>query len=268
MVVLTPEIVAALAGRDPFTVLFDAPGELVRAAPGRRTLRVSLGGRRYYLKLHTGVGWREIGKNLLVGRLPVVGASNEWRALARLRELGIAAPHAVGFGSRGWNPARRQSFILTEALPDTLTLEDLYRHRAAELGLRLQRSLLRAVADIARTLHDHGINHRDFYLCHFRLALTADGALPAEPRLYLMDLHRAQIRRRTPFRWRAKDLGELYFSALETGLSWRDRLRFIRRYGQRRLRKTLDRDVVLWWAVRERARRLYMRHHGREPAAC
>ena len=37
-----------------------------------------------FIKLHYGVGWREIFKNLLLGRWPVLGAKNEWRALAHI----------------------------------------------------------------------------------------------------------------------------------------------------------------------------------------
>uniref|UniRef100_UPI003AF9562D lipopolysaccharide kinase InaA family protein n=1 Tax=Thiolapillus sp. TaxID=2017437 RepID=UPI003AF9562D len=34
--------------------------------------------------------------------------------------------------------------------------------------------------------------------------------------LHLIDLHRVQLRRRVPRRWRVKDVGSLYFSAMET----------------------------------------------------
>ncbi|MST95428.1 MAG: hypothetical protein EXS33_09225 [Pedosphaera sp.] len=31
----------------------------------------------------------------------------------------------------------------------------------------LKRALLEKIAALARTLHEGGVNHRDFYLCHF-----------------------------------------------------------------------------------------------------
>jgi hypothetical protein len=49
-------------------------------------------------------------------------ARPEARALARLAELGIGAPKLAAFGARGRNPARRRSFVVTEALEET---EDL-----------------------------------------------------------------------------------------------------------------------------------------------
>lgn len=51
----------------------------------RRTLRIEVAGQGYlFVKIHRGVGWKEILKNLLSLRLPVLGAGNEWRAIARL----------------------------------------------------------------------------------------------------------------------------------------------------------------------------------------
>src|SRR6056297_2975140 len=57
------------------------PDTVYRDREGRRTLRVCLPEGDFFLKLHRGVGWREILKNLARGRLPVLGAADEWRAL-------------------------------------------------------------------------------------------------------------------------------------------------------------------------------------------
>jgi heptose I phosphotransferase len=83
-----------------------------RAAPCAR----EVAGRGYFVKIHRGVGWAEIVKNLLSLRLPVLGAANEWRAIQRLSELGVDSMHAVAYGLRGRNPGRQHSFIITEEL--------------------------------------------------------------------------------------------------------------------------------------------------------
>ncbi|MCB1674676.1 MAG: lipopolysaccharide core heptose(I) kinase RfaP, partial [Halioglobus sp.] len=125
--------------------------------------------------------------------------------------------------------------------------------------------LLRKLADTARRMHGAGINHRDFYLCHFHLdPATLDR--PA-PRCHLIDLHRAQLRRRVPRRWRVKDLAGLYFSAMDCGLSRRDVLRFMRHYSAGGLRAALGEQAGLWRDVERRALRLYRRDHRREPPA-
>jgi heptose I phosphotransferase len=45
-------------------------------------------------------------------------------AYERLTELGVDTMRAVAYGERGSNPARRQSFMITEELAPTISLED------------------------------------------------------------------------------------------------------------------------------------------------
>jgi heptose I phosphotransferase len=64
-----------------------------------------------------------------------------------------------------------------------------------------------------------------------------------------------------------KDIGGLYYSALDIGLTRRDVLRFVRTYGGRPLRELLGRDAVFWRAAARRAGQIYQRDHGRAPAS-
>lgn len=230
-------------------------GEVFRAQAARKTIRFTRAGKMYFAKLHNGVGWGEIIKNLAQLRLPVVGARNEWRAIWRLHELGVDTLKLVGYGSLGWNPARRQSFVITEELKGTVSLEDVCGNwRICPPPMAIKRALIRKVAAIARRLHENGVNHRDFYLCHFLL----DNSRQASPeRLYLIDLHRVQLRAKTPERWVIKDLGGLYFSAMDIGLSQRDLLRFMKAYQGQPLRRILSAKLPFWMKVEDRALRLY-----------
>ena len=91
-------------------------------------------------------------------------------------------------------------------------------------------------------------------LLHTDKPVTAD-----DFRLSVIDLHRAQVRAATPTRWRNKDLAALYFSALDIGLTRRDKLRFLRTYFQRPLRDILrDEARLLAWLERK-ADKLYAR---------
>lgn len=274
MIRLRTEFHQALANHENiFDVILSLEGQIVRQREGRRTVFFSLGGQNYVVKVHQGIGWREIIKNILQLRWPVVSAKNEWQALARLAQLGIATTVPVGYGIRGHNPARLESFVITEALQDTVTLEvfcQTWHHDPPQHGsaLRLKRLLIKKVAEIAQQLHSNGINHRDFYLCHFRLQLPLEPTNPlsqTNPRLYLMDLHRAQIRSNTPRRWIIKDIGSLYFSVLEIGLTQRDLLRFMMYYCGQPLKKVLQEKPFFWRSVQQRARRLFRKLHGKEP---
>ena len=247
------------AGKDPFVAVEALEGEVFRELEGRRTLRTEVAGRGYFVKIHHGIGWAEMLKNLLSLRLPVLGAQNEWRAIQRLRELGVDSMRAVAYGQRGHNPARRRSFLVTEELAPTVSLED-YSLDWVELPppVRLKRVLITRVAEMARRMHAGGVNHRDFYICHFLLHL--DPPPTAERlRLSLIDLHRAQVRARTPRRWRDKDLAALYFSALDIGLTSRDLLRFLVAYFAWPLRDVLSKETALLSGLTSEALRLQAR---------
>lgn len=246
--------------RPTMDAIMSMSGEIFRQAPGRRTLRVAQDDSGYFLKTHSGVGWGEIFKNLLSLKRPVLGAQNEWHALHLLRRIGVKAPRPLGFGTRGYNPARRTSFVIMEEVRGSVSLEALYQLPGRDEDIPLKRDLIASLAGIARTLHLNGVNHRDFYLCHFLADESIAADVPGHARLpgeiFLIDLHRAQIRRRTPMRWIIKDLGGLYYSAMDIRLSRNDLFRFIRAYSGQPLRTALEAPVD-WNAVRRRALALY-----------
>jgi heptose I phosphotransferase len=251
--------------QDPFLAVEQLQGQVYRELEARRTLRTEVAGKGYFVKIHRGIGWQEILKNLLSARLPVLGAGQEWRAIQRLQEVGIATMTAVAYGQRGHNPATQHSFIVTEELAPTLDLEQLTLHWSEQPPpAPLKRALLRQVAQITGRMHAAGVNHRDCYICHFLLH-TEQPPQPDNLRLSLIDLHRAQVRQRVPRRWRNKDLAGLYFSALNIGLTQGDRLRFLQAYfaaaaGPRPLRQILvDEAPLLSWLERK-AQRLQTRY--------
>jgi heptose I phosphotransferase len=265
---LREELANAWRGRNPFAAAKALQGTVYRDKEGRRTLRCEIDGRGYFLKLHQGVGWSEIFKNLVQGRPPVLGASNEYHAIRALEQLGLDTLVVAGYGRRGLNPATQLSFLITDELTDIESLEDFCaRWPQQPPSFALKRKLIERVATIARQLHAAGINHRDFYLCHFLLdtRTPVDAQTITTNRLYLMDLHRAQLRAQVPPRWLIKDLGGLYYSALDIGLTRRDIYRFMRSYRETTLRELFTNETPFWRQVAARARQIYVRDNRREP---
>ena len=246
-----------------------APDDVYRNKEGRKTLRFDCGGRPYFLKLHSGIGWSEIVKNLLQLRMPVLGASNEYQAVNKLRQIGVDTMSVAAYASEGHNPAALRSLIVTDDLVGTLSLEDYCADWLQQPpSTRIRLGLIRKLADSAGRMHRAGINHRDFYLCHFHLdplSLDSKTLGPCDIRCHLIDLHRAQIRSKTPRRWQVKDLAGLYFSAMDAGLSKRDLLRFMRHYCKGGLREALGEQAGIWRDVEQRAIRLYQKDHGSAP---
>jgi lipopolysaccharide core heptose(I) kinase len=238
--------------------------DIYRHKEGRKTLRFKYNGRSYFLKLHRGIGWAEIIKNLLQARLPVLAATNEYRAVTALQRIGVDTLSVAAYARHGHNPAAIQSLLVTDDLVGTVSLEDYCANWAREPpALIIRMRLVHKLADSARRMHGAGINHRDFYLCHFHL--DPGSLLEPSVRCYLIDLHRAQLRRSTPRRWRVKDLAGLYFSAMDCGLTRRDLLRFMRHYSPGGLAEALGDGAGLWREVERRAALLYCKANGRSP---
>ncbi len=157
------------------------------------------------------------------------------------------------------HPAAQHSFIVTEELAPTTSLEDVslnWRNEPPEP--RLKRAFIAEVARLVGMMHRAGVNHRDCYICHF--LLHTDKPVTADDfRLSVIDLHRAQTRRAITPRWRNKDLAALYFSALDIGLTRRDKLRFLKDYFQKPLREILLKEASLLTWLDKKADKLYQR---------
>ena len=246
--------------KDPFQEADRLTGKVFRQMTSRKTLRFAVDGKGYFVKVHFGIGWWEIAKEMVQFKRPVLGAENEWRALNLLKRIGVETMTPAAYGARGVSPASRRSFLITEELTGTMSLEDFCRDwpsRPPSFALRA--ALIERVASMVRRMHRHGMNHRDCYICHFHLDVSGGrDRIDSRPlRLYVIDLHRARIRRRVPARWIVKDLGGLYFSAMDIGLTRTDCLRFIRTYEQRPLRDLFQDHGGFWRQIERTARALH-----------
>lgn len=235
---------------------FALRGEVFRDVPGRRTLKVQLGGRSYFVKLHYGIGWREVLKNWLQLKQPVIGAANEYEACRDLHRAGIPAPVPAAFAISSGSIASRQSFVLCDELAGYTSLEDLTDPWLSEPpDPKLKQRVLYAVADFARRFHEEGFIHRDFYICH--LLAQDSHYMQGSVSLAVLDLHRARRFERIPTRWLKRDLAALLFSSLDLGYTRNDWLRFVRRYSGQPLRAVMQQQGSFWQEVLARAEKLY-----------
>lgn len=159
-----------------------------------------------------------------------------------LRKLGINTPKVVAFGCQWSGLFERRSFIITEKIPDSASLEEkmpagFYRGRKV---------FIENLAAFVRKFHDTGCRHRDLYLCH----IFCD----SQGRFTLIDLNRVF----KPFvfsqRYLVKDLSQLYYSAPAGIFTKTDRLRFFLAYlRKRRLSKT---DKIVIKKIKSKAQRM------------
>jgi heptose I phosphotransferase len=245
-------------GSDPFNALMQISGQVYRKQPGRETSRVLIQDRPYFIKKHWGISLGECVKNIFSGRLPIIGAKTEWKAIQALTDLGLGTTPLVGYGQRGFWPFTQQSFVLTQALDETISLEDDCKDWAQHPpAFADKKALILELARITRILHEAGWVHRDLYLCHF---------LRDKDRvLHLIDLHRMIRPRVFKTRWIIKDLSALLFSSLDYGLTRRDALRFLKAYTQ----LPLDQALKAWGPridrILHKASQLYEDAHRAHP---
>lgn len=246
MIELKEPLTTLWKGKDPFVEVEKLQGEVFRALETRKTLRFSLAEKSYFIKIHYGTTLKEVLKNLISFRIPVLGADREWKAIHRLYQLGVDTMKGIGFGQTGANPLTRKSFIITEDLAPTISLEDYCADwEQTPPDFRIKRMLIKRLATMVRKMHRGGVNHRDCYICHFLLHLPFDGDDESQLKLSVIDLHRSQIRDKVPKRWRDKDLIGLYFSSSNIGLSKKDILYFLKIYFDAPLRQTLTQEREL-----------------------
>jgi len=241
---------------DPFGLARDLEGIVYRDYANRKTKKFSFEGSSYFLKYHGPVGWKEIFKNILQFKIPVIGAKRELNAILKLQSISIKCPEFVGFMSKGWSPANRHSFLITKDLEGTISLEDFFiEGMYQKLPVSKKRILLKSLATICRTIHQNGLNHRDLYLCHFHLPAEEE----FEGEISLIDLHRAQIRRKVPMRWATKDIGGLLHSVIEFGISETDCYRFLSIYFNCSFKKLIEENKSFIEKSRSRAYSMYMK---------
>jgi heptose I phosphotransferase len=255
MIVLPADLKQSLGVR-PFEALMNAQGEIYRKQPLRETARIILNDQPYFIKKHWGISLAECFKNWFSGRMPVVGAKPEWLAIQALTQMGIPTTPLIGYGQEG-----QRSFVLTQALDNCISLEELcLTWNDIPPKLQEKRALIKKVAHITRTLHENGWVHRDLYLCHF--------LRDQSNQLHLIDLHRMQQPRLFKQRWIIKDLAGLLFSSLDIGLTRNDVLYFVKEYTKLSCKQAMETHRDLFKKVLARANKIYVdSHHDFPPQA-
>lgn len=229
--------------------IMSLPGEYARKIKDRETLKISFSHDNYYIK-------RFFSKKYKINN----GAKTEHNAIQRLDALNIPTLTLSGFGQKADKTA---SFLLTQELKQ-VNLESYCEHWLKNPPSRAEKIVvITQLAATVRVMHHYGINHRDCYLCHFWLD-------PQQPLVYgsinqlmltVIDLHRAQMRKRVPRRWQIKDLASILYSAWCIPLTQRDLCRFISVYRGMSWRQVLQQEPSLWRAVIKKAIWIRKREH-------
>ncbi|OHB48397.1 MAG: hypothetical protein A2Y10_09760 [Planctomycetes bacterium GWF2_41_51] len=150
----------------------------------------------------------------------------------KLQQAGINTPQVIAYGER-WNGLfEKQSFIITEKIPNASSLEE----KLPEIFFSGKNQFIKNLAEFVRKFHDTGFRHRDLYLCH----IFSD----SHGNFTLIDLNRAFKPLCFSKKYLIKDLAQLYYSSPGDTITKTDRLRFFLYYFQKEKLTKSDRSIV------------------------
>jgi tRNA A-37 threonylcarbamoyl transferase component Bud32 len=140
---LEPALAALARGEEP------AEAVVVKRSRARSVLRLPLPGGGVFLKWsrREGLRWRPSD------------AAREYRNLARVRAVGIAAVEPLALAERSVG-LRRETVLVTRAAPGATVVAEAL----PGLDAAAQQALLGAAAALARRLHEAGLWHRDLHV--------------------------------------------------------------------------------------------------------
>lgn len=182
-------------------------GDPVKVKKNRSVFRIESDEKVFYLKRNF-ITKKEKLKNLLNFYKDNEDGKNEWDMIVRLQVENIPVMKPVLFGDIRRNGVEAESVLITEELYDTLKLTDYFENIKNDKDFIFKkRKILADIGRLAKTFHNKGFHHQDFYLVHFHLRVS-DG------KLYLVDLQRVHKKDDLKERWLVKDLSQFVFSCL------------------------------------------------------
>lgn len=208
-------------------------GKVLKRLPSRTVRKIELKSRKsvktFFMKSHKGTVSPTDALRSFFSGFSISWGRKEWDVIQAFHENGIPTLTAVAAGEEV-SLFHQESFLITEELQGFQSLE-IYLQTQFILPLSkekviIKKALIKEVADIARTMHRAGFNHRDFYCCHIFIKPGEDG----KRQWRVLDLQRVDRRRWFRERWIIKDLAALNFSAPAPLISRTDRLRFMNYY--------------------------------------
>jgi len=235
-----------------------APGTtLVKSGPARRVWRFTPGARAEAFEVYV----KEYLLPDLRDRVKYVfrpaKAWREFRALLKLKELGIGAPEALAVGVRRRGASLEGSILITRAIPDVVPLDALVLDDCSRVRHGRVVAFTAALAEFLSRLHGAGFLQRDFHAANV-LVRTRGDAID----FFLVDLHDVAFRAPLGLAARVENLAVLgrFFSRV-VPRHWR--LRFLNRYlaglggadaayVSRQIERLAERGLRRLWAKRDR----------------
>ncbi len=168
-----------------------------------------------------------------------------------LKKFELNTPEIIAFGEDWRGFFEKRSFIITEKIPDSASLEE----KLPDSFNKDRKNFIKNLAAFVRKFHDTGFRHRDLYLCH--IFCNSRGQFT------LIDLNRVFKPLFFSRKYLIKDLAQLYYSAPGGIFTKSDRLRFYLSYSRKNRLSIIDKFVIK--KIKSKAKRMakHDKKHGR-----
>ncbi|WP_166823691.1 lipopolysaccharide kinase InaA family protein [Thalassoroseus pseudoceratinae] len=206
--------------------------EVVKSGEHRVVYRLQLESGEYFLKHFRVPDLQTFGQNVIRPSR----AKLEWRAAQRVKETGIPTIDCVAVGERRVGGFVLDNFLLSKAIPDVIPLDEVLSdilptynsHREAQL----RQLITREAGEVLGRLHRNSLYHPDLHPGNVLISsadLQAFESGTDTVRMWLIDLHSVQYRRRPSAQMACRDLA-LWHNFFARRCSRAERSRFFRAY--------------------------------------
>jgi tRNA A-37 threonylcarbamoyl transferase component Bud32 len=222
--------------------LAEGSARIVKNGAHRTVYRVDVAGRAFFLKHYRCQAALEVSRHLVRAS----ASRREWRKALEVARRQIPTFKPVALGEQFRGGLVHDSFLVTEAVPDSCSLEHYAANVLPRLPARQQamtrRKIAAALAKLCAAAHRAGILHNDFHAGNILVRLDSGSADPRQPdglpRLYLIDL--PGVRLSGPLDWkRSRD------SLVMLGAGWLQRTTRTERWRFWRLYLSQRPDLVI-----------------------
>ena len=189
-------------------------------------------------------------KNWFSSRRQISFGLRDHNVAGMLAAAGINTPKTIAYGEQWGLFFEKKSFIITEKIPNALSLERrlpyCFNLPPTVENLKLRRDFIAQLANFVKKFHQTKYRHRDLYFSHIFYGVHGE--------FYLIDLSRAF----KPFlfarRFGIKDIAQLHYSAPCRYFLRTDRLRFY--LGLTDKNKLTEKDKIFIAKVINKAKRM------------
>ncbi len=189
-------------------------------------------------------------------------AKKEWEFSLAFRTKGVWVPGPIGLMERRRWGFLEESLYVSEAIEGAQPLMDFFKERFGEGDLKGEgekRRIVRLLGDTVRRIHEGGLFHADLHTGNFLIRKSGEGAL------YLIDLHRARMRKTLSQRQRLWNIAQLFYS-LNSLLDQEDKGIFLEAYGGKEMDLSMSQTLLM--RVEGLADRIKKRHQRSRAKRC